>query len=79
MALFTKLKEAGLPKMSAKFSKLASAPKLPYTSIKEPKMPSGKTSKSFDFSKFTKTKKLSKAPRVAILKKAIKKVKNVGY
>jgi hypothetical protein len=76
---FTKLKNAGLPKASAKFASLTKAPKLPKISIKQPKVTKANLSKSFDFSKMTKVAKLPKTPKVSIIKRAIKKVKNVRF
>lgn len=76
---FTKLKNAGLPKTSAKFAAFTKAPKMPKISIKRPKVSKGSLPKSFDFSKMTKVAKLPKTPKVSIIKRAIKKVKNVRF
>lgn len=75
MITFSKLKIAGLPKASAKFSKLGGIKKAPNISIKDTKIPMEKNLKSFDFTKYTKTPKLPKQKKVTILKKAIKAVK----
>lgn len=81
MALsFTKLKSAGLPRTSAKFTKLAKARKPFSLSAIKPKVPTDKKLKDYDFNKFTKAPKLPKAAKLAIVKKAIKKAKkNVGF
>ena len=72
------LKAAGLPKASAKFTKLKSAPKFSLSSIKRPKDISMKKPKDFNFSKFTKTPKLKKQ-KMSVLKKAVKAKKPIGY
>jgi len=79
MSSFTKkLKAAGLPKLSAKVStmkdfktKSIKTPKVKESKVKEPK--------PFDFKKYTKIAKLPKSPKIALIKKAIKKTKNVGF
>jgi len=77
---FTKIKSAGLPKTSAKLAKAAAVnKKMPSFSMPKPKNLDSKMPKPIDVSKFTKTVKLPKSPKVAVLKKAIKKAKNVGY
>lgn len=77
MAAYSKLKAAGLPKAAAKIAKMKSF-KNPKISIKQPKVAKSKSFKNFNFTKFTKVKPY-KSKKVALLKKAIKKVKNVGY
>ena len=72
---FTKLKNAGLPKASAKFAKLTSAPKTKAVSIKAPKVSKGTKLAKYDFSKLTKMAKLPKSSKVTIFKKAVKKAK----
>ena len=76
---FGKLKAAGLPKMSVKLNKMAKANKLSYPSIKQPKVSKDKTSKPFDFSKYTKLAKAPKVPKITLIKKAIKKAKPKGF
>lgn len=76
---FTHLKNAGLPKTSAKFASFTKAPKMKAVSIKQPKIPNTSIPKSFDFSKMAKIAKLPKTPKVSIIKRAIKKVKNVRF
>lgn len=76
MAAYSKLKAAGLPKLATKIFKMKSF-KTPKISIKTPSFPKTKSYKDFNFAKFTKVK--SYKPKKVALKKAIKKVKNVGY
>ena len=78
MDTFKKLKAAGLPKASARFAKLKSAPKLPSFKIKQPKNIPMKTPKDFNFAKFIKTPKL-KNQKMSVLKKAVKAKKPIGY
>ena len=61
-------------------------PKASSAKIIQPKVPTGKStisslgnSAKFNFSKFTKAPKLPKATKLSIVKKAVKKAKNVGY
>ena len=72
---FTKLKLKGLPRASAKFSKLAGERKLKSISIKQPKVPKGKKLKDFNFSKYIKVAKLPKSKKVTLIKMVIKKIK----
>jgi hypothetical protein len=76
---FTKLKNAGLPKASAKFAKLTKSPTVKTVSIKDTKIAKDKKTKVYDFSKISKVVKLPKAKKVVALKKAIKKVKAFKY
>ena len=76
---FKKLKAAGLPKTSAKFTKMAKVGKLVFPKIKSVKIPKAKSLPKLDFSKYAKTVKPIKAKKVTLIKRAIKKVKNVGY
>ena len=76
---FTKLKSAGLPQVGIKLAKMAKERKASRLSTIAPKTVKGKSQTPFNFSKFLKAPKLPKAPKVAILKKAIKKVKNAGF
>lgn len=76
---FTHLKNAGLPKASAKFASFTKAPKISQPSIKLPKFAAPKQPKAFNFASITKLAKLPKSQKVAILKKAIKKVKDVRF
>lgn len=77
MATFTKLKAAGLPKASVKFSKLTKMPKGKVFSMKAIKVPTKKIPSSFNLSKYTKLAKIPKSKKVTLLKSAIKK--NVGF
>jgi hypothetical protein len=72
---FTKLKNAGLPKTSAKFASFTKAPSIKQPSIKAPKLSTTKQPKAFNYSSITKLTKLPKSPKVTILKKAVKKAK----
>ena len=74
------LKAAGLPKLSAKMSKTAIKPEKKMTSFNFKKPATTISSpKDINITKFTKVSKVPKSPKVVALKKAIKKVKNVGY
>lgn len=76
MALnYGKLKAAGVPQSAMRVSKLVKDRKLPSLTFNKVKVIKDKVSKAFDFNKFTKKDKLAKAPKIALLKKAIKKVK----
>lgn len=70
---FKKLKAAGLPKASLKFSKLDKAPSFKAVKIKDPKMPKSKTTPAFNLAKYSKLAKLPKAKKVTILKSKLKK------
>ena len=76
---FTKIKPTGKSSTSIKLAKMWKARKLPSISIKEVKKMSKSKLKQVDFSKLTKKVKLPKEKKIAIIKKAIKKVKNVGF
>lgn len=71
--VFRKLKSAGLPRASAKFTKLAAAKKLTVPSIKKPKIVANKVTKPIKIGKYLKTQKLPSPKKIAILKKALKK------
>jgi len=76
---FTKLKNAGLPKASAKFSRLTKSPVIKTVAIKGTKISKDKKTKVYDFSKISKVVKLPTPKKVTVLKKAIKKVKAFKY
>lgn len=71
--VFKKLKSAGLPRASAKFTKLAAAKKLTMPAIKKPKVVADKVAKTVDIGKYLKPVKLPTVKRIAIIKKALKK------
>ena len=80
MALsFANLKPAGIKAPSMKAFKMPSiqAPKVSGFTTQVPKIPGQKTLKSFNFSKLAKQPKIPKAPKIAVMKRAIKK--NAGY
>lgn len=66
------------PKMPVAASSVQKTPKLPSFSLPKIKVAAAKPAKPFNFSKFTKVK-TPKAAKLAVLKKAVKKSKNVGY
>lgn len=62
------------PSVSFKMPKAPSSFK-----IVQPKIPKGNAPASFNFGKFTKMPKAPKAAKINILKRAVKKAKNVGF
>ena len=56
-------------------------PKAPSSAFKitQPKIPKGNAPTSFNFGKFTKPMKMPKVAKMAIVKNAVKKAKNVGF
>ncbi len=80
MALnYAKLKSAGIPEMSTRVSKLVKDRKLKPVALKKINILKDKTFKEPNFGKMTKLAKLPKAPKIALIKKVIKKQKNVGF
>ena len=81
MALsFTKIKSGSLPRVAAKMAKLAKPRKSVSVSISAPKNLRDAKLPKFDISKFTKPVKLPKQQKLAIVKRAVKKVaKNKGF
>lgn len=69
---FSTLKLAGLPKTSAKLSKLPAGPKVPSISITKIKVPKGAAPKSLNFSKYIKTS--IKVPKLSTKKATLKKI-----
>ena len=56
-------------------------PKMPSSSFKiaQPKIPKAGASPAFNFGKFTKMPKMPKPTKLGIVKRAVKKAKNVGF
>lgn len=71
---FNKLKAAGLPRTSAKLSRMAKLKKVPSLLNVKTRIPKDKFKKPFNFSKFTKAVKI-KSPKVTAMKRVIKRYK----
>ena len=70
---FKGLKAAGLPKLSAKLSKLGKIPTFKSSSVKAPKITKNKSTPAFNLAKYSKLAKIPKSKKVTLLKGAIKK------
>lgn len=70
---FGNLKPAGVSKTGTKVAKLVKDTKMKPVNLNKISIMKDKVSKSFDFNKMTKVSKLPKAPKIALMKKAIKK------
>lgn len=76
MALsFKKIKAAGIPGMSAKSISSPALPKLPEITWHEPKVGAAMKYKTPNLGKYTKLSKIPKSPKMAVIKKALKKIK----
>lgn len=72
---FGKLKAVGVPNVGARISKLVKDRKLKPMAFKKVNVLKDKVNKDFNFNKLTKKADLPKSPKIALIKKAIKKIK----
>ena len=79
MKISAPLSSSGLTNKSPRVTSSFKMPKTPASfKIAQPKTPKAGGTQSFNFSKFTKAK-IPKAAKMAVLKGAVKKVKNAGF
>lgn len=79
MKISSPLSASGLTSKSPKVTSSFKMPKAPASfKISQPKAPKASGTQNFNFAKFTKSK-IPKAAKMAVVKGAVKKAKNVGF